>query len=106
MKIGIVIYSTDSEVVYNAFRLANFALNKDDKVLIFLLAKGVEFESLNSDKFPVVDLANQFLENSGTILACGTCLNLRNQNSSDLCPTSTMSDLYELIKDCDKTVSF
>lgn len=106
MKLGIIIYSTDSEVVFNAFRLANFALNKEDKVSIFLLAKGVEFESLNSDQFPVVDLARQFVGNSGEILACGTCLDLRNQDSSEICPLSTMNDLYELIRTCDKTISF
>jgi uncharacterized protein involved in oxidation of intracellular sulfur len=106
MKLGIIIYSTDSEVVFNAFRLANFALNKEDKVSVFLMAKGVEFESLDSKRFPIVNLANQFIAKSGNILACGTCLDLRNQNSTELCPMSTMNDLYELIRDCDKTVSF
>ena len=106
MKLAIIIYSTDSEVVYNAFRLANFALNNQDEVSVFLLAKGVEFESLDSQQFPIIDLANQFITNSGNILACGTCLHLRNQNSTELCPLSTMKDMYELIRDCDKTVSF
>ena len=43
MKLGIIIYSTDSEVVFNAFRLANFSLEKEDEVSVFLMAKGVEF---------------------------------------------------------------
>ena len=30
MKLGIVIYSTDSETVWNAFRLGNFSLKKGD----------------------------------------------------------------------------
>ena len=106
MKLGIIIYSTDSEVVFNAFRLANFSLEKEDEVSVFLMAKGVEFESLDSEQFPIVLLANQFVEKFGNILACGTCLDLRNQNSTELCPMSTMNDLYELIRDCDKTVSF
>lgn len=106
MKLGIIIYSTDSEVVYNAFRLANYSIDNQDEVSIFLLAKGVEFESLDSEQFPILDLANQFIANTGKILACGTCLQLRNQNSTKLCPLSTMKDLYELIRDCDKTVSF
>ena len=106
MKLGIIIFSTDSEVVFNAFRLANFSLEKEDEVSVFLMAKGVEFESLDSEQFPIVLLANQFIEKFGNILACGTCLDLRNQNSTELCPMSTMNDLYELIRDCDKTVSF
>ena len=55
MKLGIVIYSTDSESVWNAFRLGVFALQKDDSVQIFLLANGVECESLNTEKFNVTE---------------------------------------------------
>lgn len=54
MKLGIVIYSTDDETVWNAFRLGNFALKAGDQVKVFLLSKGVECESLSSEKFDVV----------------------------------------------------
>ena len=40
MKLGIVIYCTDVETVWNAFRFGNFILGKEDNVRIFLLAKG------------------------------------------------------------------
>ncbi|MDB2415647.1 DsrE family protein [bacterium] len=106
MKLGIIIYSTDAEVVYNAFRLANFSLKEKDDVRLFLLASGVEYGELHSEKFPIIDLAQSFIDNEGQILACGTCLNLRKKDSSELCPLSTMKDLYELIRDCDKTVTF
>lgn len=42
----------------------------------------------------------------GRILACGTCLKIRQQNGSELCPLSTMKDLYELIRESDKVVTF
>jgi uncharacterized protein involved in oxidation of intracellular sulfur len=45
MKIGLVTYSNDVEIVWNAFRLGNFALKEGDKVKVFLLAKEVEVES-------------------------------------------------------------
>ncbi len=106
MKLGIIIYSTDAEVVFNAFRLANFSLKEKDDVRLFLLASGVEYGELHSEKFPIIDLAQSFIDNEGQILACGTCLNLRKKDSSELCPLSTMKDLYELIRDCDKTVTF
>jgi uncharacterized protein involved in oxidation of intracellular sulfur len=32
MKIGIVVYSNDSETVWNAFRFANFALKEGDEI--------------------------------------------------------------------------
>lgn len=106
MKLGIIVYSTDAEVVFNAFRLANFSLKEKDDVRLFLLASGVEYESLHSENFPINDLAQFFVDYGGHILSCGTCLNLRQQESSELCPLSNMKDLYELIRDCDKTVTF
>ena len=106
MKFGVIIYSTDAELVYNAFRLANFSLKEGDQVKVFLLASGVEYESLNTQKFNIIELAQNLLDKGGEILACGTCLNLRKQDSTDLCPISNMKVLYELINDCDKTVTF
>jgi peroxiredoxin family protein len=55
MKLGIVIYSNDAETVWNEFRLGNFAVNKGDEVKAFLLAKGVEVASLDSDRFKVTE---------------------------------------------------
>ncbi len=47
----------------------------------------------------------EFVDAGGEILACGTCLKLRQSNGSELCPLSTMKDLYELVRDSDKVVS-
>ena len=55
MKIGIVVYSNDSETVWNAFRFANFALNEGDEINVFLLGKGVECESPDTDKLKVTE---------------------------------------------------
>jgi len=106
MKLGIVIYSRDAETVWNAFRLGVFASRKDDTVTIFLLAKGVECESLNTDKFCITDEMQTFVNSGGEILACGTCLTIRQSEGSDLCPLSTMEDLYNIIAESDKTVTF
>ena len=106
MKLGIIIYSIDGEVVHNAFRLANFSLKEGDQVKVFLLASGVEYEKLNTDKFNIIELAQNLIDGGGEILACGTCLNLRSQASTELCPLSTMKDLYELVRGCDRTVTF
>ncbi len=105
MKLGIVIYSDDSETVWNAFRLGNFSLNKGDEVKVFLLAKGVEAESLSNEQFDVRGQMEQLVENGGEILACGTCLKIRNSEGTELCPLSTMSDLYDLINESDKIIS-
>ena len=57
MKLGIVIYSNDAETVWNAFRFANFSIKKGDTVRIFLIAKGVEYEKLDSEKFGIKEQA-------------------------------------------------
>ena len=106
MKLGIVLYSSDAETVWNAFRLGVFSLNEGDDVKIFLLAKGVECESLDTEKFQVTNQIQSFVDNGGEILACGTCLKIRKSEGSELCPLSSMKDLYDLINDCDKTITF
>ena len=106
MKLGIVIYSTDAETVWNAFRLGNFALNEGDKVKTFLLASGVECTSLDTDKFKITEQMQMLVDNGGEILACGTCLKLRGREGTELCPFSSLKDLYEIVKACDKVLTF
>lgn len=106
MKIGIVIYSDDPETVWNAFRYGNFALKENDQVKVFLLAKGVECESIDTEKFRVVEQMQSFIDNGGKILACGTCLKIRQRPGSEMCPLSTMKDLYSIIKESDRVVTF
>lgn len=42
----------------------------------------------------------------GKIFACGTCLTLREQNATETCPLSTLKNLYEIVRDCDKVLTF
>lgn len=105
MKLGLVIYSTDAETVWNGFRLGVFALKQGDTAKAFLLAKGVDCEKCNTAPFNVKEMVQSFVDGGGQILACGTCLKLRHSEGSELCPLSTMKDLHELIRDCDKVVS-
>ena len=106
MKFGIVICSDDPETVWNALRLGNFALKEGDEVRTFLMAKGVQIESLDNSKFQIDEQLNAYIDNNGKIFACGTCLKMRQIDGSEKCPISTMKDLYEIIKDCDKVISF
>ncbi len=106
MKIGIVIYSNDSETVWNAFRFANFTLKQDDKIKVFLLAKGVECETLDTDKFKVTEQIQMMIDNGGEIYACGSCLKIRKSEGSEVCPLSTMKDLYDIVTESDKVVTF
>ncbi len=73
---------------------------------MFLLAKGVESESLETEKFKVTEQIQSFINNGGKILACGTCLRIRQSEGSETCPVSTMKDLYEVIRESDKIITF
>ncbi len=107
MKLGLVIYSNDPETVWNAFRFGNHAIkHHGDEVRVFLLGRGVESEALNSEAFKVTEQMAQFVAAGGTILACGTCLKLRQTGGSEMCPVSTMNDLHRLVTESDKVLTF
>ena len=106
MKVGIVISVNDAETAWNAFRFANFCIKKNDAVKVFLMGKGVEAEKVSTEKFNVKVQMNDFLAAKGELFACGTCIKSREMDESEMCPISTMNDMYELVRDSDKVVTF
>jgi uncharacterized protein involved in oxidation of intracellular sulfur len=106
MKIGIVISSNDAETCWNALRYGNFALGQKEEVKIFFMGKGVEYQEVSTEKFNAIEQADKFLKSGGKIYACGTCIKSREQESSELCPISTMKEMYEIVKESDKVVTF
>lgn len=106
MKIGVIISTNDAETCWNALRYANFALGQKDEVKVFLTGKGVEYQSISTDKFNTIEQAEKFLQGGGKILACGTCIKSRNQEGSEMCPISTMKDMHEIIKESDRVITF
>jgi uncharacterized protein involved in oxidation of intracellular sulfur len=106
MKIGIIISINDAETCWNALRYANFATNQKDEVKVFFMGKGVEYQKISTDKFNTLEEADKFLKSGGRIYACGTCIKSRGQEGSEACPISTMKDMYEIIEESDKLVTF
>jgi uncharacterized protein involved in oxidation of intracellular sulfur len=106
MKLGIVLSTNDSEEVWNAFRFANVALGKNHSVRVFLVNKGVEAEDIKSERFPVKAQLQQFVDNKGELLACGTCMKNRQKQESNFCPIATMNDMLEIVEWSDKLVCF
>ena len=82
-----------------------FCTKEGYQVRVFLLAKGVECESLDTDTFKVTEQMQEFVNEGRQILACGMCLKIRQSDGPELCPLSTMKNLHELIRDSDKVVS-
>lgn len=106
MKMGIIISSNDAETCWNALRYANFALGQKDSVKVFFMGKGVEYQNISTDKFDTIEQANKFLNSGGAIYACGTCIQTRQQEESQMCPISSMKDMYDIIKESDKVITF
>ena len=72
MRIGVIIIIisyTDPEVVQNALRFANTAILEGHYVKIFLLAAGVEIESIKGEKLNVQEQLQKINEQSGTVVA-------------------------------------
>lgn len=105
MKLGIIITQTDPETVFNALRLAQYALKEGDNVRIFLSGRGVEMDQIEDPKFNVKQIAQEVLEAGAEFLACGSCLKLRNSDGSELCPLSTLKDHYEIVRDSDRVIT-
>lgn len=106
MKIGIIISSNDVETCWNALRYANYSLGQKNEVKIFLISKGVEYEKISTEKYNTIEQAEKFLQGGGKILACGMCIKSREQKESNLCPINSMKDLYEIVKESEKVVTF
>jgi len=106
MKIGIIISSNDTETVCNALRYSNFAIAEKDEVKVFFMGKGVEHQKISTEKFNTIKQAEKFLQAGGKIYACGSCIKSREQKGSEMCPISTMKDMYEIVKESDKLVTF
>jgi uncharacterized protein involved in oxidation of intracellular sulfur len=106
MKIGVIISSNDAETCWNAIRYANFALGQKDEVSIFFMGKGVEYQKIGTEKFNTVEQAELFMGSGGKLFACGSCIKTREQEGSEMCPISTMKDMYDIVRESDRTVTF
>jgi sulfur relay (sulfurtransferase) complex TusBCD TusD component (DsrE family) len=104
MRLGIILNTNNTETAWNALRLGSEALEAGNEVNVFLLGSGVEVETIGDQSFDVTGALERFLDSGGQLLACGTCLKLRHQESS-VCPVSTMDELVRMVSDSDKVVS-
>jgi len=106
MKVGIVVYSNDPEIVWNAFRFGNFALTMGDEVGAFLIDKGVELEAIDTARFKVSEQYRSFIEGGGRLYGCGTCLDVRKQKAPESSTVATLKDLYDIVVESDRLITF
>lgn len=107
MKLTIVLSTTHAETNWNALRLANLALKKGDEVSIFLLGEAVAYEAGDSEKYNIKQQVDTFLRwDKANIIACGTCMEFRHQQSTQTCPMGGLDDFYSLVATSDKLLTF
>ncbi len=107
MKLSIILTTKKIETNWNALRFANLALKKGDEVSVFLLGEAVEYDKINQEQFNIKEQVDMFLTaEKATIIACGTCMNVRHQQNSKSCPAGGIEDLYALITTSDKVLTF
>ncbi len=107
MKIGIILQSNKPEHVWNTFRFAITSLKAGHQVEIFLMNEGSELDTIpDSEHFDISKKVAEYKKLEGTILACGTCLEIRGKKDAVTCPISTMSDLLKMVETSDKVLVF
>lgn len=111
MKIVVVIYSNDSETVWNALRFATTSLVYDNSVSVFLLGRGVEAVSVSTLAFDIHEQLALFRTNGGVLIGCGVCCESRKNEMPYLqeelqCEMGSMQQLYSLVAEADKVLTF
>jgi sulfur relay (sulfurtransferase) complex TusBCD TusD component (DsrE family) len=106
MKISIILATNEHETAWNAFRFGVTALTSGHNVKVFLTGKGVEAQDIKDEKFNVKEQMEKFLSAGGSILACGTCLKIRQKEGTETCPLSTMKDMLKLVEESDRVLTF
>ncbi|MBI3112843.1 MAG: DsrE family protein [Ignavibacteriales bacterium] len=106
MKFGIIIETNDPEKAWNGVRFGNAALKQGHETKIFLMSAGVEIESIVHQKYNAKKQIDEFVLNDGTVLACGTCIQARNQVGTEVCPISNMNDCVDMVVWADKVITF
>lgn len=107
MKLTIVLSTKHPETNWNALRLANLSLKKGDEINLFLMGEGVEYDQTGSEKYNIKQQVDAFLQSDkAKIVACGTCMKLRNQQSTNCCPMGGLEDFYSLVSTSDKVLTF
>jgi uncharacterized protein involved in oxidation of intracellular sulfur len=105
MQLGIILETNDAERVWNAFRLANTALDAGHTVETFLLGDGVEAPDLEHEKFNPHGVVLKYANNGGSLFACGTCMDSREIEPDDLRPRSTMGDCLGVVEGADQVLT-
>ena len=60
MKVLFIIATDEPETAYNAMRLANVSVQREDETSVFMLGRGVLYEKSRTEQFDVLGEVNKF----------------------------------------------
>jgi len=107
MKFGVILQSNKPEHVWNTFRFGIASLRTGHSVQINLMNEGVEAEDIpDSEHFDISKKIEEFKGLKGTLVACGSCLEVRSKSKSKACSVGTMKDLVAMVEESDKVLVF
>jgi uncharacterized protein involved in oxidation of intracellular sulfur len=106
MRFGIILQSNDPETAWNGVRFGAASLKQGHEVKIFLMSKGVESIKIDSGKYNVKAMLEEFTAGGGVLLACGTCIKSREMGDDSSCPVSTMNDCIDMVEWSDRVITF
>ena len=106
MQLSLIIETDDPERVWNAFRLANTALDAGHDVETFLLGDGVTASDLEHDSINPHGVMRKYAQNGGELSACGSCLDSRGLEPDALRPRSSMEGLLRIVEAGDEVLTF
>lgn len=106
MKIGIILQTKESEKAWNALRFAVTSRKQGHEVGVFLMGEAVEIQNLAHPRYDAAAQLTEFDKVGGRILACGTCLQSRQMDGSEVCPISTMVDCVNMVTWADRVLVF
>ncbi len=69
MNVAMILCQDNPEIMWNCFRLGNMMLEGMEEVTIFLNGPSVRYEGLDSEHFPLRQLAKVFTLSEGTLFA-------------------------------------
>lgn len=61
---------------------------------------------MSDEKFNIIEQMENFLKDGDKIFTCETCLKMRQMQQTEMCPISTMQDLYKIVTKSDKILVF
>lgn len=106
MRLGLILETNDPERIWNAFRLANKALDTGHTVETFLVNDGVEAPDTEHEKFNPHGVLLKYTQHGGKLAACGTCLDSRGLAEGELRPRASMDEYLRIVEDADKVLTF